>query len=294
MRWWEPLRETHVARRMRERNEAHEAARLRAETARVPVSAPRPSPLDYHEEVMPNGDIVSSWVNLDTGEQGSTTHAWADLFNGALAEAEPMEAQMLRDWLALVRAREAQAVRDQEAQAESDRLLAAWLAERDRQAELEAQGEADRARRAAERSEAARLDQEWLDARWYRPVARWLVAVAPGITAVIAAAVVIAMVAGFLWASEAHGLPARVQAWMDAPEAPPALAAPTATPREEDYWAAYQQAQEMVAEWDADIEASIKRGHSLPDGLDLAGARAQRAQWADRADTLRQHLRQYQ
>ena len=75
MRWWEPLRETHVARRERERNEAHEAARLRAETARVPVSAPRPSPLDYHEEVMANGDIVASWVNLDTGEQGSTTHA---------------------------------------------------------------------------------------------------------------------------------------------------------------------------------------------------------------------------
>ena len=287
--WWQPFRESRAARRDRERNEAHEAARLRAETAQVPVSAPRPSPLDYHEEAMPNGDIVSSWVNLDTGEQGSTTHAWADLFNGALAEAEPMEAQMLRDWLALVRAREAQAVRDQEAQAASDRLLAEWLAEQDRIAASEAATEAEAARRAALRAEAARPDQEWLRARWYRPVARALRSLAPG----AGCAAVALLAAGLLWSLDVRAWPAHVQAWMDAPDAPEATHGAPAMFREEDYLVAHREAQEMVADWDAKIEARIEHDRALPGDIDLAGARAQRAFWADRAATMSEHLEQY-
>ena len=50
----------------------------------------------------------------------------------------------------------------------------------------------------------------------------------------------------------------------------------------------------MVAEWELHIEMRIERDRPLPNGLDLAGARAQLAYWEERADGFAAALQRYE
>ena len=289
--WWQPFRETRAARRDRERNEAHEAARPAGRDGARPGVGPATVTTR-----LPRGGHAQwrhrrpSWVNLDTGEQGSTTHAWAGLFNGALAEAEPMEAQMLRDWLALGRGARG-AGRPRPGGPGRERPAAGRVAGRagPHRRERGRYGGRGRApRRPAGRGRAARpgvATCALVSAPWRAP----LRSLAPG----AGCAAVALLAAGLLWSLDVRAWPAHVQAWMDAPDAPEATHGAPAMFREEDYLVAHREAQEMVADWDAKIEARIERDRALPGDIDLAGARAQRAFWADRAATMSEHLEQY-
>ena len=303
LRWWQPLRVTHAQRRTRERDEMHQAARDRVqENARPPLLAVRHAP-------QPNGDVWISWTNRDTGEDGFYVALWADLFEeadaeyeaGVLAEHRAAVAAAEDDERARVdaaqvveREREEQAAREREATKERQRSRAEWQRQEAQREEREAAAEAERQRRAhhaAQRAEAARLEQEWLHAHWYRPLARVLGSVLYASVVPVFYLIVLAVVtAGVLFA--VHQIKPHWDSWRTASEPTAVIATPT--PREEDYLAAHQHALEQVEEWKLRIEMRIERDRPLPNGLDLADARAQLAYWEERADGFASALQRYQ
>ena len=302
LRWWQPLRETHAQRRARERYEMHQAARARTSTTLPTYAAVRRAP-------QPNGDLIITTVERDTGKEETRLIPWADRFDEAdadyeagvvadhrqaVAAAEAVERERLAAEATAEHAREEQAQRDLEATNERKRLDEEWLDRERREAAAETERQrvaAERAHRAALRAEAARIDQEWLDARWYRPLARVLGRVLYTVIVPAFYIVMLLVVIGMLL----FGLSQIKPHWQDWRASPPPTAViTTPTPREEDYLAAHQHALEQVEEWELHIEMRIDRDRPLPNGLDLADARAQLAYWEERADGFASALQRYE
>ena len=303
LRWWQPLRETHAQRRARERNEMHQAARDRTSTTLPTYATVRRAP-------QPNGDLIITTIERGTGNEDTRLIPWADLFDeadadyeagvlddhrAAVAAAEAVERERLAVAAAAEAERAAQAQRDLEAALERKRLDEEWLERERREAAAEADRQrvaAERARRTAERAAEWRLDQEWLHARWYRPLARLLgrvlyTVIVPAFYIVMLLVVIGALLFGL------RQLQPHWQDWRTSPPEP-TVAIATPTPREEDYLAAHQHALEQAEEWALHIERRIERNRPLPNGLDLAGARAQLAYWEERADGFASALQRYQ
>ncbi len=282
----------------------HAAARARA-SAQPTYAAVRRAP-------QPNGDLIVTTVERGTGIEETRRHLWADLFEEADAE---YEAGVLADHRAVVAAAEAEErdrvaaaeaeEREREEQAERDRMAAAEQARSDRayaerlrrraeDAERAREDAVEDARRAAERAEERRLDQEWLQSRWYRPLGRALGRVLGRADLSVLFSIVMCAALAVLVLFALHWLRPQWEDWRTAAAPDPPAAIATPTQREEDYLAAHQHALEMVAEWETAIESRIERNRSLPNGIDLAGARAQLAYWAERADALASALQRYQ